>query len=103
MECPYDLKEGVWPDMASSSAMEGVLGSGGAKYFSADVGTVMNVRVGTHVYDVKVVGIVKQVRSSGGDLKLSGITRDILDIADLLGIKDIIPTFRTDHDAAASF
>ena len=37
--------------MASSSAMEGVLGSGSAKYFSAGVGTVMNVRVGTHVYD----------------------------------------------------
>lgn len=49
------------------------------------------------------VGIIKQVRSSGGDLKLSGITKDILDIADLLGIKDIIPTFRTDHEAAASF
>ena len=66
VECPYDLKEGVWPDMASSSAMEGVLGSGSAKYFSAGVGTVMNVRVGTHVYDVKVVGIVKQAKATPG-------------------------------------
>ena len=38
VECPYELKEGVWPDMASSSAMEGVLGSGSAKYFSAGSG-----------------------------------------------------------------
>lgn len=65
-ECPYELKEGVWPDMASSSAMEGVLGSGSAKYFSAGVGTVMNVRVGTHVYDVKIVGIVKQAKATPG-------------------------------------
>ncbi len=49
------------------------------------------------------VGIVKQVRASGGDLKLSGITKDILDIADLLGIKDIIPTYRTDQEATGSF
>ncbi|HRN24231.1 MAG TPA: ABC transporter permease, partial [Akkermansia muciniphila] len=66
VECPYELKEGVWPDMASSSAMEGVLGSGSAKYFSAGVGTVMNVRVGTHVYDVKIVGIVKQAKATPG-------------------------------------
>lgn len=66
VECPYDLKEGVWPDMASSTAMEGVLGSGSAKYFGAVVGTVMNVRVGTHVYDVKVVGIVKQAKATPG-------------------------------------
>ena len=52
--------------MASSSAMEGVLGSGSAKYFSAGVGTVMNVRVGTHVYDVKIVGIVKQAKATPG-------------------------------------
>ena len=66
VECPYELKEGIWPDMASSSAMEGVLGSGSAKYFSAGVGTVMNVRVGTHVYDVKIVGIVKQAKATPG-------------------------------------
>ncbi len=66
VECPYELKEGIWPDMASSSAMEGVLGSGSAKYFHAGVGTVMNVRVGTHVYDVKVVGIVSQARAVPG-------------------------------------
>lgn len=66
VECPYDLKEGVWPDMASSTAMEGVLGSGSAKYFRAGVGTVMNVRVGAHVYDVKVVGIVKQAKATPG-------------------------------------
>ena len=66
VECPYDLKEGVWPDMASSTAMEGVLGSGGAKYFQASVGTVMNVRVGAHVYDVKVVGIVRQAKATPG-------------------------------------
>lgn len=65
-ECPYDLKEGVWPDMAASTAMEGVLGSGSAKYFKAGVGTVMNVRVGAHVYDVKVVGIVKQAKATPG-------------------------------------
>ena len=46
--------------------MEGVLGSGSAKYFSAGVGTVMNVRVGTHVYDVKIVGIVKQAKATPG-------------------------------------
>lgn len=66
VECPYDLKEGVWPDMASSTEMVGVLGSGSAKYFRAGVGTVMNVRVGTHVYDVKVVGIVKQAKATPG-------------------------------------
>ena len=66
VECPYELKEGIWPDMDSSSAMEGVLGSGSAKYFSAGVGTVMNVRVGTHVYDVKIVGIVKQAKATPG-------------------------------------
>lgn len=66
VECLYELKEGIWPDMASSSAMEGVLGSGSAKYFSAGVGTVMNVRVGTHVYDVKIVGIVKQAKATPG-------------------------------------
>lgn len=66
VECPYELKEGIWPDMASSSAMEGVLGSGSAKYFSAGVGTVMNVRVGTYVYDVKIVGIVKQAKATPG-------------------------------------
>lgn len=66
VECPYDLKEGVWPDMASSNDMVGVLGSGSAKYFRAGVGTVMNVRVGTHVYDVKVVGIVKQAKATPG-------------------------------------
>ena len=66
VECPYDLKEGVWPDMASSTDMVGVLGSGSAKYFRAGVGTVMNVRVGTHVYDVKVVGIVKQAKATPG-------------------------------------
>lgn len=49
-ECPYDLEEGVWPDMAASTAMEGVLGSGSARYFRAGIGTVMNVRVGAHVY-----------------------------------------------------
>lgn len=65
-ECPYELKEGVWPDMASSTEMVGVLGSGSAKYFRAGVGTVMNVRVGTHVYDVKVVGIVKQAKATPG-------------------------------------
>ena len=68
VECPYELKEGIWPDMASSSAMEGVLGSGSAKYFSAGVGTVMNVRVGTHVYDVKIVGIVKQAKATPASL-----------------------------------
>lgn len=66
VECPYDLKEGVWPDMASSTAMEGVLGSGSARYFQAGVGTVMNVRVGAHVYDVKVVGIVRQAKATPG-------------------------------------
>lgn len=66
VECPYDLQEGVWPDMASSTDMVGVLGSGSAKYFRAGVGTVMNVRVGTHVYDVKVVGIVKQAKATPG-------------------------------------
>jgi anti-sigma B factor antagonist len=49
------------------------------------------------------IGIIKQVRASKGDLKLSGITKEILDIADLLGIKDIIPTYRTDHEAVSSF
>lgn len=52
--------------MASSTDMVGVLGSGSAKYFRAGVGTVMNVRVGTHVYDVKVVGIVKQAKATPG-------------------------------------
>ena len=65
-ECPYDLEEGVWPDMAASTAMEGVLGSGSARYFRAGIGTVMNVRVGAHVYDVKVVGIVKQAKATPG-------------------------------------
>lgn len=65
-ECPYDLEEGVWPDMASSTTMEGVLGSGCAKYFRAGVGSVMNVRVGAHVYDVKVAGIVKQSQATPG-------------------------------------
>lgn len=65
-ECPYELEAGVWPDMASSDAMEGVLGSGSARYFHADVGTVMNVRVGAHVYDVKVAGIVKQAKATPG-------------------------------------
>lgn len=71
-ECPYDLKEGVWPDMASSTEMVGVLGSGSAKYFRAGVGTVMNVRVGTHVYDVKVVGIVKQAKATPGVIMRPG-------------------------------
>lgn len=65
-QCPYELKDGVWPKMASSSEMVGVLGSGSAKLFNAKVGTVMNVRVGTHVYDVKVVGIVKQAKATPG-------------------------------------
>lgn len=66
VECPYDLKEGVWPDMATTTDMVGVLGSGSAKYFRAEVGTVMNVRVGAHVYDVKVAGIVKQAKATTG-------------------------------------
>lgn len=47
--------------------------------------------------------IIKQVRSSNGDLKLSGITKDIQDIAELLGIPDLIPTYRTDQEAVQSF
>ncbi len=49
------------------------------------------------------IGIIKQVRQNGGDLKLSGISREIHDIADLLGIKDILPSFKNDREAALSF
>ena len=49
------------------------------------------------------IGIIKQVRLANGDLKLSGISKEIHEIADLLGIKDIIPAYKTDHDAALSF
>ncbi len=66
VECPYELEEGEWPNMATTTDMVGVLGSGSAKYFSAQVGTVMKVRVGGQVFDVKVVGIVKQAKATPG-------------------------------------
>ncbi len=66
VECPYELEEGEWPDMAHSVEMVGVLGSGSAKHFRAGVGSVMNVRVGGQVYDVRVVGIVKQAKATPG-------------------------------------
>ncbi len=72
VECPYELEEGEWPDMAHSAEMVGVLGSGSAKHFRASVGTVMNVRVGGQVHDVKVVGIVKQAKATPGVIRAGG-------------------------------
>lgn len=65
-ECPYELEEGVWPNMATSSALEGVLGSAAAELFQARVGTMMKIRVGDKIHEVKVVGIVKQAKSTPG-------------------------------------
>lgn len=64
--CPYELEEGVWPNMATSTAMEGVLGSAAAELFQAQVGTIMKVRVGDKIHELKVVGIVKQAKSTPG-------------------------------------
>ncbi len=65
-ECPYELEEGMWPNMATSTAMEGVLGSAAAELFQAQVGTMMKVRVGDKIHELKVVGIVKQAKSTPG-------------------------------------
>lgn len=58
--CPYELKEGRWPDMAQESAAVGVLGSASAEFFKVGVGDVLSVRRGAKVYNVKIEGIVEQ-------------------------------------------
>lgn len=58
--CPYELKEGRWPDMAVESQAVGVLGSASAKFFKIELGDFLSVRRGAMVYRVEIVGIVEQ-------------------------------------------
>lgn len=62
-DLPYELEEGVWPDMAEESSFVGVLGSASADFFNVKVGDVLKVRNGAYVHDIKVVGIVRQAEA----------------------------------------
>ena len=64
--CPYELKEGHWPDMAESTLMEGVLGSGSAEAFRIRVGDEVVIRSGIKVWTVRIVGIIEQSHKSAG-------------------------------------
>ncbi len=64
--CPFEMKEGRWPDMNASEAMEGVLGSGSAEMFDVHLGDELAIRSGDRVSRVKVVGIVEQAQGSVG-------------------------------------
>ncbi|MEG0587133.1 MAG: ABC transporter permease [Akkermansia sp.] len=59
-DCPYQLKSGIWPDMAQSHDAIGVLGSASAQFFKVGVGDRLLIRSGAKVVQVTLVGIVNQ-------------------------------------------
>lgn len=62
-DCPYELEEGSWPDMAAEQGRAGVLGSASAAFFKVGVGDVLVIRSGEKVTEVTIVGIVHQLEA----------------------------------------
>lgn len=59
-ECPYELEQGQWPDMANTDEAVGVLGSASAEFFKVKTGDTLVVRSGAKVMDIRIAGIVHQ-------------------------------------------
>jgi anti-sigma B factor antagonist len=49
------------------------------------------------------LGILKEIKTNKGDLKLAGVTDDVMEIFKLLEIDYFLPTYKTAPEAVLSF
>ncbi|MBL7994919.1 STAS domain-containing protein [bacterium] len=49
------------------------------------------------------LGILKEVKSSNGDIKLAGLTDEVNDVFQLLELDNFLPTYKTSKEAILSF
>jgi anti-sigma B factor antagonist len=49
------------------------------------------------------LGILKEIRTSQGNLRLSGLSKEVMEVVKLLEIDRFIPTYRSLSDAVTSF
>lgn len=57
---PYELEEGTWPDMSTTTEAVGVLGTGSAKTMGVGVNETLMVFTEAGVFPIKIVGLVEQ-------------------------------------------
>ncbi len=49
------------------------------------------------------LGILKEVRNSNGDIKLAGLTDEVMEVFQMLEIGNFLPTYKTIQEAIRSF